>query len=95
MRFSFNATCCIFCYSPSTGKYDAGEQSAVVFQRASDAVHHRPHGRAAHIEIARGLANYGSAEARLIARKPSSEFERLLGYSAEPEMIHRDNLVLA
>jgi glutamate 5-kinase len=45
-------------------------------------------------ELARGLANYGSAEARLIARKPSSEFERLLGYSAEPEMIHRDNLVL-
>jgi glutamate 5-kinase len=50
-----------------------------------------PEGR----EIARGLANYGSAEARLISRKPSSEFERLLGYSAEPEMIHRDNLVLA
>ncbi len=49
---------------------------------------------AAGAEIARGLANYGSAEARLIARKPSSEFERLLGYSAEPEMIHRDNLVL-
>jgi glutamate 5-kinase len=47
------------------------------------------------VELARGLANYGSAEARLIARKPSSEFEKLLGYSAEPEMIHRDNLVLA
>ena len=47
------------------------------------------------VEIARGLANYGSAEARLIARKPSSEFERLLGYTGEPEMIHRDNLVLA
>ena len=46
-------------------------------------------------ELARGLANYGSAEARLISRKPSSEFERLLGYAAEPEMIHRDNLVLA
>ena len=46
-------------------------------------------------EIARGLANYASSEARLIARKPSSEFERLLGYTAEPEMIHRDNLVLA
>ena len=45
-------------------------------------------------EIARGLANYSSAEARLIARKPSTDFERLLGYSAEPEMIHRDNLVL-
>ena len=45
-------------------------------------------------ELARGLANYGSAEARLIARKPSSEFERLLGFTGEPEMIHRDNLVL-
>jgi glutamate 5-kinase len=45
-------------------------------------------------EIARGLANYASAEARLICRKPSSEFEGLLGYVAEPEMIHRDNLVV-
>ena len=47
------------------------------------------------LELARGLANYGSSEARLIARKPSGEFEKLLGYTAEPEMIHRDNLVLA
>jgi glutamate 5-kinase len=46
------------------------------------------------LEIARGLANYASAEARLICRKPSSEFEKLLGYAAEPEMVHRDNLVL-
>ncbi|MES2991554.1 MAG: glutamate 5-kinase [Pseudomonadota bacterium] len=46
-------------------------------------------------ELARGLANYGSSEARLIARRPSGEFERLLGYTAEPELIHRDNLVLA
>ena len=46
------------------------------------------------VEIARGLANYASAEARLLCRKPSSEFERLLGYAAEPEMLHRDNLVL-
>jgi len=45
-------------------------------------------------EIARGLANYASAEARLLCRKPSSEFERLLGYTAEAEMVHRDNLVL-
>ena len=49
---------------------------------------------AAGAEVARGLANYASAEARLICRKPSSEFERLLGYMAEPEMVHRDNLVL-
>ena len=45
-------------------------------------------------EIARGLANYASAEARLLCRKPSTEFERWLGYAAEPEMVHRDNLVL-
>ncbi|MHB8949615.1 MAG: glutamate 5-kinase [Rhodoferax sp.] len=46
-------------------------------------------------EMARGLANYAAVEARLICRKPSTEFERLLGYAAEPEMVHRDNLVLS
>ncbi|MEQ1804693.1 MAG: glutamate 5-kinase [Burkholderiaceae bacterium] len=46
------------------------------------------------LEVARGLANYSSSEARLIARKPSSAFEGLLGFTGEPEMIHRDNLVL-
>ena len=46
-------------------------------------------------EIARGLANYASSEARLICRKSSSEFEKWLGYVAEPEMLHRDNLVLS
>ncbi len=45
-------------------------------------------------EIARGLANYASAEARLLCRKPSTDIEALLGYVAEPEMVHRDNLVL-
>ena len=45
-------------------------------------------------EVARGLANYASAEARLLCRKPSTEIEALLGYVAEPEMVHRDNLVL-
>ena len=45
--------------------------------------------------IARGLANYASSEARLIARKASSEIESVLGFAHEPEMIHRDNLVLA
>ncbi|WCM94374.1 glutamate 5-kinase [Acidovorax sp. NCPPB 2350] len=47
------------------------------------------------VEIARGLANYASAEARLLCRKPSAEFERLLGFTAEPEMVHRDNMVLS
>lgn len=46
------------------------------------------------IEIARGLANYASPEARLICRRSSQDFERLLGYAGEHEMIHRDNLVL-
>ena len=45
-------------------------------------------------EIARGLANYASAEARLLCRKPSQDFTALLGYTAEPEMVHRDNLIL-
>ena len=46
-------------------------------------------------EVARGLANYAAAEARLLCRKPSSAVEQLLGYIAEPEMVHRDNLVLS
>jgi glutamate 5-kinase len=46
------------------------------------------------LEVARGLANYSSSEARLLCRKPSAEIEKLLGYAAEPEMLHRDNLVL-
>jgi glutamate 5-kinase len=46
-------------------------------------------------EVARGLANYASAEARLLCRKASTDFESLLGYTAEPEMVHRDNLILA
>jgi glutamate 5-kinase len=45
-------------------------------------------------ELARGLANYSAAEARLIARKPSSRIGEILGYANEPEMIHRTNLVL-
>jgi glutamate 5-kinase len=45
-------------------------------------------------EVARGLSNYGSGEARLIARKSSQEIESLLGYVDEPEIIHRDNLIL-
>jgi glutamate 5-kinase len=46
-------------------------------------------------EVARGLANYAATEARLIMRKPSSQIAGLLGYANGPELIHRDNLVLA
>ena len=45
-------------------------------------------------EIARGLVNYGAQEATRIMRRPSSEIESVLGYVDEPELIHRDNLVL-
>lgn len=46
------------------------------------------------VEIARGLINYGADETAKIAGKPSSQFEALLGYADEAELIHRDNLVL-
>lgn len=45
-------------------------------------------------EIARGLVNYESLEAERIKGKASSEIEAILGYIDEPELIHRDNLVL-
>lgn len=45
-------------------------------------------------EVARGLVNYTAEEAERIMRRPSSEIEGLLGYVDEPELIHRDNLVL-
>ena len=45
-------------------------------------------------EIARGLINYSSPEARRIARHASNQIETLLGYVDEEELIHRDNLVL-
>ncbi|VVE34790.1 gamma-glutamyl kinase [Pandoraea pneumonica] len=45
-------------------------------------------------EIARGLSNYSASEARLIRRHPSSDIEQVLGFANEPELIHRDNLIL-
>lgn len=45
-------------------------------------------------DIARGLVNYSADEARRIAGKASGEIENILGYVDEPELIHRDNLVL-
>ena len=45
--------------------------------------------------IARGLVNYNSKETTLLIRQPSNKIETLLGYVDEPEIIHRDNLILA
>ena len=44
--------------------------------------------------LARGITNYSSSEARRILRRPSSEIESVLGFVEEPELIHRDNMVL-
>jgi len=46
------------------------------------------------VEIARGLTNYSASEARRIQGKPSSAIEATLGYMDEPELVHRDNLVM-
>jgi glutamate 5-kinase len=46
------------------------------------------------VEIARGLINYSSSDARRLVRHASQEIEEILGYIDEPEMVHRDNLVL-
>ncbi|MGR9051237.1 MAG: glutamate 5-kinase [Gammaproteobacteria bacterium] len=45
-------------------------------------------------EIARGLINYGVEDACKIAGKSSRDFETILGYADDPELIHRDNMVL-
>lgn len=45
-------------------------------------------------EIARGLINYDANEATRIKGRPSQEIEMILGYVDEPELIHRDNMVL-
>jgi glutamate 5-kinase len=44
--------------------------------------------------IARGISNYSSSDARRIMRRASAEIATILGFVEEPELIHRDNLVL-
>jgi len=63
-----------------TGDFQRGEVVACVDPRGH--------------EVARGLANYSAEETRRIMRRPSGEIESILGYVDEPELIHRDNLVL-
>jgi glutamate 5-kinase len=60
------------------------------FQRGEVVACLDPQGR----EVARGLVNYSAEETRRIMRRASSEIEAILGYVDEPELIHRDNLVL-
>ncbi len=64
----------------ATGQFERGELVSCLDQNG--------------VEIARGLVNYGSEEIQKIAGKSSVEFEKLLGYADDLELIHRDNLVL-
>jgi glutamate 5-kinase len=44
-------------------------------------------------EIARGIVNYASGDARRIIGHASTEIAALLGFVEEPELIHRTNLL--
>ena len=46
------------------------------------------------VEVARGLINYSSLEAEKISGLLSEQIEKALGYMEEPEVIHKDNLIL-
>lgn len=45
-------------------------------------------------ELARGLINYSSTDTRRIMRKASSQIAAILGSMEEPELMHRDNLIV-
>jgi glutamate 5-kinase len=47
------------------------------------------------LEVARGLVNYDHAEARRLTGARSDEIADRLGYPGEPEMIHRDNMIVS
>ena len=44
-------------------------------------------------EIARGLSNYSSADAKRLLGRASADIEAILGFGGEEELIHRDNLI--
>lgn len=44
--------------------------------------------------VARGLVNYSVAETLKLLGRPSSDIGKILGYEGEPELVHRDNLVI-
>ena len=62
------------------GEFERGELVAIL----------GPDGR----ELARGLVNYASNDARRVMRQPSNRIESILGFIEEPELVHRDNIIL-
>ncbi|MFC4296642.1 glutamate 5-kinase [Castellaniella hirudinis] len=47
------------------------------------------------VECGRGLINYSSADTARILRQPSARIAEILGHLADPELIHRDNMIVA
>ena len=62
------------------GDFDRGEVLACVDKQG--------------VTIAKGLVNYSASETQKILKKDSKDIASILGYMDEPELIHRDNLVL-
>lgn len=60
------------------------------FQRGELVACVAPDGR----EVARGLVNYSAADSARILGQSSDRIEAILGYVGEPELIHRDNMVV-
>jgi glutamate 5-kinase len=46
------------------------------------------------VECGRGLVNYSSADTARILRQPSARIADILGHLSDPELIHRDNMVV-
>jgi glutamate 5-kinase len=46
------------------------------------------------VECGRGLVNYSSADTARILRQPSARIAEILGHLSDPELIHRDNMVV-
>lgn len=44
--------------------------------------------------VARGLINYSADDTRKVLGESSELFESILGFSGEPELIHRDNMIV-
>lgn len=44
--------------------------------------------------IFQGLSNYNASECQQLLGKASSDISEILGYNGEPELVHRDNLIL-
>ena len=47
------------------------------------------------VECGRGLVNYSSTDTARILRQPSSRIAEILGHLSDPELIHRDNMIVA